>query len=168
MDQDGGGGPWFRPHYARWESSSSSQKEGGSPSPIIAHFYCGQTTGCIKMSLCMQVGLSPGDFVLDGDPALPQFLAHVYCDQTAVCIRIPLDNEVGLSLGDIVLDGDPAPPPLKRHSPQFLANVRCGQTTGWTMMPLRMEVGLGQVTLCSMETRKKRHSHPSNFGPCLL
>ena len=31
--------------------------------------YCGQTVGWIKMKLGMEVGLSPGDFVLDGDPA---------------------------------------------------------------------------------------------------
>jgi len=31
--------------------------------------YCGQTAGWIKMVLGMEVGLSPGDFVLDGDPA---------------------------------------------------------------------------------------------------
>jgi len=36
---------------------------------LSAHFYCGQTAGCIKMPLGMEVGLSPGDFVLDGDPA---------------------------------------------------------------------------------------------------
>ena len=28
--------------------------------------------GWIEMPLCMEVGLSPGDFVLDGDPAPPQ------------------------------------------------------------------------------------------------
>jgi len=36
----------------------------------------------IKMSLGMELGLSPGDFMLDGDPA-PKFSAHVYysyCD----------------------------------------------------------------------------------------
>jgi len=27
--------------------------------------------GCIKMPLGMEVGLSPGDFVLDGDPWQP-------------------------------------------------------------------------------------------------
>jgi len=40
------------------------------------------------MPLGMEVGLGPGDFVFDGDPAIPrkkdtptptQFLAHVYC-----------------------------------------------------------------------------------------
>ena len=43
-------------------------KGGGAPSQFLAHFYCGQTAGCIKMSLGMEVGLSPGDFVLDGYP----------------------------------------------------------------------------------------------------
>ena len=44
------------------------------------------------MALVMEVGLGPGDFVFDEDPATPrtegtrtttQFLAHVYCGQTA-------------------------------------------------------------------------------------
>jgi len=41
----------------------------------------------IKMPLGMEVGLGPGDFVLDGDPqkggGAPKFAAHVYysyCD----------------------------------------------------------------------------------------
>jgi len=33
--------------------------------------YCGQTVRWIKMKLRMQVGLGPGDLVLDGDLALP-------------------------------------------------------------------------------------------------
>ena len=52
--------------------------------------YCGQTVEWIKMSLGMEVGLGPGDIVLDGDPAPPRkgaqqsptFSAHVYCGQT--------------------------------------------------------------------------------------
>ena len=43
--------------------------KGGRAPRFLAHFYCGQTAGCIKMPLSMEVGLSPGDFVLDGDPA---------------------------------------------------------------------------------------------------
>ena len=31
--------------------------------------YCSQTIGWIKMKLGMEVGLDPGDFVLDEDPA---------------------------------------------------------------------------------------------------
>jgi len=44
-------------------------QRGGAPSQFSAHFYCAQTAGCIKMPLGMEVGLSPGEFVLDGDPA---------------------------------------------------------------------------------------------------
>jgi len=75
-----------------------------------------------KMLLGTDVGLGPGDSVLDGEPApsrlppqkkghsSPHFLAHVYCGQTAGWIRIRLGTEVGLVQGHIVLDGDPAPP----------------------------------------------------------
>ena len=45
-------------------------KRGQSPQ-FSAHFYCGQTAGCIKMPLGMEVGLGPGHIVLDGDPGLP-------------------------------------------------------------------------------------------------
>ena len=61
------------------------------------------------MSLGTDVGLGPGDTVLDGDPAppwkghsTPHFSAHVYCGQTAGWIRIPLGTEVGLGPGEIV------------------------------------------------------------------
>jgi len=59
------------------------------------------------MALGMKVGLGPGDFVFDGDPATPrtegtptttQFLAHVYCGQTAGWMKTPRP-------GRIVLDG---------------------------------------------------------------
>jgi len=71
------------------------------------------------MALGMEVGLSPGDFVLDGEPAPPlpkkgrtlQFSAHVCCGQTAAWIKIPLGTEVGLGLRDIVLGGDQLPLP---------------------------------------------------------
>ena len=68
------------------------------------------------MPLGMEVGLSPGNIVLDGDPAppkkhsSPQFLAHVCCGQTAGWINIPLGTKVGLGPCRIELDGDPAPP----------------------------------------------------------
>jgi len=73
----------------------------------------------------MELGLSPGDFVLDGDPALhspktgqsspPQFSDHFYRGQTAACIKMPLGVEVGLSPGDFVLDGNPVPPKFSAH-----------------------------------------------------
>jgi len=70
MNQDDtwhGGGSWPRPHCVRWGPSSPSQK-GQSPQ-FLAHFYCGQTAGCVKMPLGMEVGLGLGDIVLDLDPA---------------------------------------------------------------------------------------------------
>jgi len=87
--------------------------------------YCGQTVGCIKVKLGMEVGLSTSHIVLDGDwghsspppkgTALPQFLAHVCCGQTAGWINVPL-----LGPGHVVLDGDPAPPQkIKRQPPNF-------------------------------------------------
>ena len=59
---------------------------GGAPK-FSAHVYYGQTAGWMKPVHGMEVGLSPGDFVLDEDPApLPQkqaepplqFSAHFY------------------------------------------------------------------------------------------
>ena len=46
------------------------QKGSGAPQ-FLAHIYCSQTAGWIKMELCMEVYLCPGDIVVDGDPAPP-------------------------------------------------------------------------------------------------
>jgi len=71
----------------------------------------------------MEVGLGPGDFVLDGDQApqkkghVPaQFSPHAFCGQTAGWMNTPLRTEVDLGPDHIVLDGDPAPHSRKRHS----------------------------------------------------
>jgi len=77
----------------------------------------------------MEVGLSLGDNVLDGDPAAPslkghnpQFSANVRCGQMAVWTKMPLGMEVGLGPGDFLFSGDPAP--RKKAQPhQFLARV---------------------------------------------
>ena len=58
----------------------------------------------IKMSLGMEQGLGPGDFVLDGDAApppqkggrAPKFSADVYCGQTVGRIKMKHDMQVGL------------------------------------------------------------------------
>ena len=104
--------------------------EGRSPK-FSAHDYCGQLAGWMKLVLGMEVGLSPGDFVLDGDPVpfpqkgrspLPTFSAHLYCDETAACIKMPLGMELGLGPGDFVLDGEPVAPSPKggwADSPNF-------------------------------------------------
>ena len=71
MDQDetwlaGRPRPW--PHCVRWGLSSPSPKGGRAPQ-FPAHICCGQMAGWIKMPLDMEEGLSPGNFVLHGDPA---------------------------------------------------------------------------------------------------
>ena len=83
-------------------------------------------TAWIKMSLGMALGLGPGDFVLDGDPAPlpkrgpnPPFSATVRCAQTSGRTKMPLGMALGLGPGDFVLHGDPAPPPQKGGSPNF-------------------------------------------------
>jgi len=67
------------------------------------------------MKLGLQVGLSPGHNVLDGEPC---------CGQMAAWIKMPLGMELGLSPGDFVLDGDPAHP--LNFRPMFIiAIVSC-------------------------------------------
>ena len=53
-----------------WGPSPLPPKAGEAPPspPFSAHFYCGQTAACIKIPLGMELGLGPGDFVLDGNP----------------------------------------------------------------------------------------------------
>ena len=68
MDQDetwhaGRPRPW--PHCVRWGPSSLSPKRGQSPPQFYSHVCCGQMAGWIKMTLGMEVGLGPGDTVLD-------------------------------------------------------------------------------------------------------
>ena len=94
--------------------------------PPIFGPYLLRTNGCMDQDVTgMELGLGPGDSVLDGDPvALPQkgggspkFSAHVYCDQTAGWMKLVLGMEVSLSPADFVLDGDPVPSPKRGRSP---------------------------------------------------
>jgi len=79
----------------------------------------------VKMSLGMELGFGPGDFLLYGDPVAlspkvgrtPKFSAHVYCDQTAGWVKVVLGMVVGLSPGEFVLDGDPVPSPKGAEPP---------------------------------------------------
>ena len=104
------------------------------------------------MPLGTDVGLSPGDIVLDGNtahpspkgahgdpaaPALPQFSAYVRCGQMAGWTTMPLGMVVGLGPGDFVLDGHPAHPRKKGTAPtQFSAHVYCSHMAECMKMPL--------------------------------
>jgi len=82
--------PWPRPHCVRWGPSAPLHpwtlrrytnyiiiiiiiitKKGHSNPQFLAHVCCDQTAGWIKMLLGTEVGLGPGDIVLDGDSAPP-------------------------------------------------------------------------------------------------
>ena len=106
--------------------------KNGHSLQFSAYVCCGQTAGWIKMPLGTEVGLGPGDMVLDGKKAPPPIkeaqqppnFRPMYCGQTAGWIKMPLGTEVSLGPGYIVLDGDPAPPAKKGTAPtQFSA---CG------------------------------------------
>jgi len=134
----------------------------------------------IKMPLGMEVGLSPGDFVLDENPAAPpqkkaepQILAHVYCGQTAGWIKMALGTEVGLSPGDFVLGGNPAIQPPKGGQASFQIFGRfLLWPNGWMYQdatwyggrphPMGLCVRWGPIAL------PKRGRSPQIFGPCLL
>ena len=76
-------------------------KKGAEPTPqFSAHFYCGQTAGCLKMPPGMEVGLIsdvvPAPLPKNGAEPPSQFSAHVHCGQTAGWIKMALGMEVGL------------------------------------------------------------------------
>ena len=50
----------------RWGPSSPPEKRVQPPTQFLAHVYCGQMAGWIKMPLGTEVNLDPGDIVLDG------------------------------------------------------------------------------------------------------
>jgi len=152
-----------------------SPKQGQSPQ-FSAHFYCWQTAGCIKMPLGMEVGLSPGDFMLDGDPcpcqqrggASPIFgplLLRPNCctDQDATwyggrlrptrhCVR-----------------WGPSSPLLKGHSPPNFRPMSVVAKRLDGLMALGMEVGLGRDDFVfdgDPATRRKEGTPtPPNFWP---
>jgi len=84
------------------------------------------------MPLGTEVGLFPGDIVLDGDPAPPKrSTAPNFQSMSIVAKRLDASGsgtEVGLGPGDI-FDGVPAPPAERSRAapPIFSAHVYCSQ-----------------------------------------
>jgi len=54
-------------HMVLNEGPPTLPQRGTGTAPVSAHICCGQMAGWIKTPLGMEVGLGPGDFVLDGD-----------------------------------------------------------------------------------------------------
>jgi len=125
------------------------------PPPIFGPYLLRlRPNGCsawIKMSLGMELGLSPGDFALGGDPAPPPkrgseppIFGPCLLRPTGWMDEAGTLQDIGLSPGDFVLDGDSVPFPSKGAEPplQFSAHFYCGQTARCIKMPLGMDVGL--------------------------
>ena len=98
-----------------------------------------------------EVGLSPDDIVLDGDPAPPQTKGTAPNFRSISYLLLPngcMYQDTSCYRGwpqprrNCVRWGPSCASP-KGTQHQFSANVRCGQTAGWTKMPLTVEVGLG-------------------------
>ena len=49
----------------------TSRKRAHPPAQFLAHVYCGQTAGWIKMPLGTEVNVGSGDILLDGVAAPP-------------------------------------------------------------------------------------------------
>jgi len=180
MHQDAtwyGGRPQPRGLCVRW-GPSPFPKRRRSPQ-FLAHVYCGQTAGWIKIALGMEVGLGPVHIMLDGDTAppkrgrAPQFLSHLYCGQTAGCIQMPLGMEIGLSPGDFVVRWGPSPYPKRGGAPpNFRPTCVVAKQLHGSRCHLLRSYTSAYATLCSMWTQlppEKGHNHPHPiFGPCLL
>ena len=102
------------------------------------------------MALDMEVGLSPGDFVLDGDPASPPLMGHSppIFRQCLLCPNGWIDQDATWYGGRpqprrLCVRWGPSPSPKGVEAPlQFSAHVYCGQTAAWIKMQFGTEVGL--------------------------
>ena len=126
----------------------------------------------------MEVGLGPGNFVLDGDPApfaqkeggaRPNFSAHVYCGKTAGWIKMALGMEVGFGPGHIVLDGDPArsPLPKRNQSPVTIFGPFLLWPNGWmdqnATWYMEVGLGLGDIIVLDADPAPPKRTQPPNF-----
>jgi len=123
----------------------------------------------IKMPLATEVGLGPGDFVLDGDLApLPKKGAEPPNFQNMSIVAKHLDGSKW-HLAHCARWGPSSPTQKGDRAPQFSAHVCDGQTAGWIKIPLGTEINLGpgDVVLDGSQLPLKG-TQPPVFGPCLL
>ena len=151
---------------------------GAEPHPqFLAHVSCGQTAGCIKVALGMEMGLDPGHIVLasfrrqKGGRALPNFrpifIVAKRLDASCHWYGAPQPRR----LCDFVFDEDPATPRKKgTPTPPNFWPMSCGQTAGWMKTPLGTEVDLdpGHIVLDGIPAVRQRGTATPLFDPCLL
>jgi len=131
------------------------------------------------LPLGMEVGLSPGDFGLDGDPASPSQKGGGGRGQSPPIFGPWLLWPDGWMDQDGTWHGcrpwssphcarwghsSPPQKGTKHPPPQLSAHLYCGQTAGCIKMPLGTEVGLGLRNIVfdvdPAIPRKKGHTHP--------
>jgi len=177
MDEDGtwhGGRP-CPVHIVLDGHSSSPQKRGTAPQ-FSSHLYCGQTAGCIKVPLGMEVGLSLGDCVRWRPSPLPPTGAepHPVFGPRVLWPNGCMDQDATW------YGGRPRPtrhcvrcgPSYSQkkghtHPTQCLAHVCCGQMAGWMKTPLGTEVDLGpgHIVLDGVPAPAKGAQQPPYFRP---
>jgi len=133
------------------------------PPPFSAPFYCGQMAGCVKMPLCMDVGLSPGDFVLGGDPVPSPQKAAVPPNfrPTSIVAKRCMDQDTAWYGGrrwpmHHCVSWGPSSPSAKctQPPPNFRPLSVVAKPLVGLKMPLGMKIGLAsaQAMLCSIGT----------------
>jgi len=118
------------------------KKNGGHSPQFSANVRYGQTAGWTKMSLGVEIGLGPGDFVFDRDPAPPPEKRHSSHPIFGPYLLWPngwMDQDATWYGGQ--------PLPRRRcvrwGRPQFSVHVYSGHTAGWMKKPLGTNVDLG-------------------------
>jgi len=112
------------------------EKGGRALSQFSEHFYCGQTDACIKMPLCMYVGLSPGD-LLDGDPVPLSNKLKLPKSQTGgkgivkTCTTMRKGMEVNENIGR-------KPPPLRSEVARAIRQTASRNATGPDDVPAEL------------------------------
>jgi len=130
----------------------------------------------------MEVGLSPGDFVLDGDPAHypkrgeapPNFrYTSVVAKRLHGWIKMPLGTQIDLGLRNIVFDVDPATPRKRAHPPPPNFGPRLLWPSGWmdedaAWYGSRPRPRPYCPRRCHSSRERGTAAPPPVFGPCLL
>jgi len=152
------------------------KKGGRAPPQFSPHLYCGQTAGCIKVPLGMEVGLSLGDCVRWGPSPYPKrggappifrptsiVAKRLHGSRCHLVWRWTSAYATLCSMWTLYTrekKGTPIPN-------QFLAHVYCGQMAEWMKTPLSTEVdvGPGHIVLDRVPAPAKGVQQPPCFRP---
>jgi len=164
------------------DGDPSPPQKGHSRPHFLAHVYCGQTAGWIRMPATWHRGRTRPrpQYVRLGPSCLPKrgTAAPSFRPMSIVAKRLdglgcqPLGTEVGLGQGHNMLDWDPAVSPKGAQQPSVFGpcllwpNGMMDQDATWygnMPWPRRDCVRWGPSPL----PQKRGHSPPL-FGPCLL